>query len=117
MFSKCTYGLSINLINTLDLPQFEGPQMMSRIVFGSMFPCLRISFSSISRVLSSKFVTLIIVACRTNRMLSFANHKSDFWKMNHGGPIYRGALKRNYSVLKMFLFLSVNSDILELTAE
>src|SRR5580765_1342607 len=99
----------------VSLTTIEGSQMIPRIVFGSMFPCLRISFSSISRVLSSKFVTLIIVACRTNRM--FASHKSDFWKMNHGGPIYRDASKRNHSVLKMILLLSVNSDILELTAE
>src|SRR5580765_6081169 len=105
------------LINTLVLPQCEGPQVIPRIVFGSMFPCLRISFSSINRVLSSKFVALIIIACRTNRMLSLTSHKSDFWKMNHGGPIYRDASKRNHSLLKMFLFLSVNSDILELTAE
>ena len=39
-----------------------------------------------------------------------------FWKMCYeGGPIYRGASSRNRSVSKMFL--SINSDILDFTAE
>src|SRR5215469_9138912 len=74
-FSKHTpCGLSNKLINTFVLPQFEGPQTIPRIEVGSMFPCLRIFFSDINCILSSKLDTLIACDCRTNRIFSFSIH-------------------------------------------
>jgi len=67
-FSKRTpCGLSNKLMRTLVLPQFEGPQMIARMVLGSIAPCLRFSaLSPIFRNLSSQFITRIVNGCRTN---------------------------------------------------
>ena len=54
-------GLSSKLINTFVLLQFD-------IEIGSMFPCLRISFSVCT--LLSTLVTLIVCDCRTNIFIS-----------------------------------------------
>ena len=75
---------SNKLITWLVFPQFDGPQMTQRIVFGSMLPCLRFSFlADIICELSSKFVTRIVTGYRTNRMLFLslslsANREIDF---------------------------------------
>ena len=66
---RMPYGLSSKLMNTFVLPQakrfdFDGPQMVLRIKIGSMFPCLRISFSVCTLLLT--LVTLIVCDCRTN---------------------------------------------------
>ena len=57
-------GLSSKLMNTFVLPQFDGSQMVPRIKIGSIFPCLRISFSVCTLLLT--LVTLIVCDCRTN---------------------------------------------------
>jgi len=60
-------GLSNKLIRTLVLLQFEGPQMIARMVLGSIAPCLRFSTSfPIVRNLLSQFITRIVNGCRTH---------------------------------------------------
>jgi len=55
------------LMKALVLPQFEGPQTIARIVFGSIAPCLCFSaLSPIVRNLSSQFITRIVNGCNTN---------------------------------------------------
>ena len=58
-------------MRTLVLPQFDGPQMIARIVLGSISPCLR--FSALPPIIcdfTSQFVTRIISGCSTNFMLT-----------------------------------------------
>ena len=58
-------------MRTLILPQLDGPQMITRIVLGSISPCLRFSaLPSIIRDFASQFVTHIVSGCNTNFMLT-----------------------------------------------
>jgi len=79
------------LINTFVLLQFDGPQMIPRIEIGSMFPCLRISFSVYTSL--STLVTLIVCDCRTNFISSLFTTMIQIEKMTSRADVFIVARK------------------------
>ena len=71
VLETCVSGSRVELMRTLILPQFDGPQMIACIVLGSISPCLRFSaLPPIIRDFASQFVMRIVSGCSTNFMLT-----------------------------------------------
>jgi len=89
------------------LLQFDGPQMIARIVLGSISPCLR--FSALPPIIhdfASQFVTCIVSGCSTNFTL----------KARILERLFKGAWICESRSNKMYLAL-YPSDIWDLSAE
>ena len=97
-------------MRTLVLPQFDGPQMIARIVLGSISPCLR--FSTLPPIIcdfASQFVTRIDNGCGTNFMLTL--------RLRALERLFKGARIYESRSSKMYLVLCHPFDIQDLNAE
>jgi len=107
------YELSSKLINAFVLLQFDGSQVISHIEIGSMFPCLRISFSVCT--LLSTLITLIICDCRTN-FISFL-FTDNIEKTTSRADIFIVARKTKPLSIQNLLIVLDNCDVHSLTEE